>query len=152
MRDAYANMSAPPRTEVKVVVRPVGKQVVFDLSRLGLGPAFDAAMSPQERDAAVQEWVRCFVRRHQSEFDAAARPTGFMAGTVFKAGVEADGVLKRHPDAYQVCADPVLAVAILGRVAGTVYVPRRALRLTERSFATALAFPAKHFPQFGSEP
>ncbi len=152
MRDAYANMSAPPRSRVQVVVRPVGKQVVFDLRRLGLGPALDPEMPPHARAAAVQEWTKDFVSQHQAELDDVPRPTGFMAGSVCKTDGAAGDAVKRHPEAYEVCTDPVLAVAILGRVAGTVYVPRRELRLTESSFAAALAFPAKHFPQFGGQP
>lgn len=39
--DAYHNMSAPPRTTVKMVVRPIGKQIVFDAGCTGVGVAYN---------------------------------------------------------------------------------------------------------------
>lgn len=150
MTGAYANIGGPPRTTIRQVVRPVGKQIVFSMRHLGLGPSLDPKLSPCERNAAVQAWTGEFVRQHQAELDAVPRPSGFVAGDscgdIDKAGCD---VKRWFPNAYQVCEDPILAVAILGRVSGTLYISRRKLRLTEGTLSAAIAFPARYFPQFG---
>lgn len=71
--DAYHNMSAPPRTTVKMVVRPIGKQIVFDAGCTGVGVAYNGEKTDQQRDADIRNWFEDFVRRHKAELDAVPR-------------------------------------------------------------------------------
>ena len=149
--DAYSNMSCPPRTKIQKVVRPVGKQIAFDLEKAGLEePGPDLLLTLDEREAMFNDWLSDFVSQHRAELEAVPRPTGFMVGSVCEEilGPPKD-TMKRYSDLYHVCTDPILTVAILGRMAGLVYVPRRELRLTEDSFSRTIAFPAKFFSQLG---
>ena len=151
MMDAYSNMSAPPRSKVKMVVRPIGRQIVFDLGRVGLGPSYNLKQPQHERDAIIQAWVKDFVSKHKVELDTVPRPTGFMVGSICEdINAPLNDLMRWHPGVYQVCTDPILTVAILGRVSRLIYIPRRELRLTENSFFDTIGFPAKYFPQFGS--
>ncbi len=43
--DAYSNMSAPPRSKVRHVVRPIGRYVKFDIYGVDFTPPFK---SPQD--------------------------------------------------------------------------------------------------------
>ena len=151
MMDAYSNMSAPPRSKVKMVVRPIGRQIVFDLGRVGLGPSYNLKQPQHERDAIIQAWVEDFVSKHKVELDTVPRPTGFMVGSICEdINAPLNDLMRWHPGVYQVCTDPILTVAVLGRVSRLIYIPRRELRLTEDSFFDTIGFPAKYFPQFGS--
>ena len=137
MKDAYSNVAGPPRTTVKKVVRPIGRQIVFDLTRIEHKSLCDLA-SAQE-----------FARQRQVELDAVPRPKGFMVGISYEElHAELESNMKAYPDFYQVCTDPVLALAVLGRVSGLIYVPHRELRLTDACF-DPMSFPAEYFPQFG---
>ena len=149
--NAYQNMSAPPRSKIRNIVRPVGKQIVFDMWHVGLGPSYNLEQPQYERDAIIQAWVEDFASKHKAELDAVPRPTGFMVGSICEdVNAPLDDLMRRHPGVYHVCTDPILTVAILGRVSGLIYVPHRELRLTEDSFINTIGFPAKYFPQFGS--
>ncbi len=137
MTNAYCNMSAPPRSQVQKVVRPVGKLLVFGFSCAGIQVPGDAPGLPDAvRDARIQDWLADFVRQHAAALDAAARPAGFMIGTAFADAGVAD-----------FCRDPLLTVAVLGRMSGRIYIPRRELGLTCHSagYADRVAFPAKYF-------
>ncbi len=148
MINAYCNMSAPPRSQVQKVVRPVGKLLVFGFSCAGLQVPGDVPGLPDTvRDARIQDWLADFVRRHAAALDAAARPAGFMIGTAFADPGEPlkDGMTAS--DVAGFCRDPVLTVAVLGRMSGRIYIPRRELDLTCHSigYADRVAFPAKYF-------
>jgi hypothetical protein len=151
MINGYSNMSAPPRSTIRKVVRPVGKQIVFDMGRVGLGSSHNLKQPQYERDAIIQAWVEDFVSKHKAELDAVPRPTGFMVGSICEdVNAPLGDLMRRYLGVYHVCTDPILTVAILGRVSGLIYVPHRELRLTEDSFFNTIGFPAKYFPQFGS--
>ena len=151
MMDAYSNMSAPPRSKMQITVKPIGRQIVFDLGCAGVGVAYNGEKTDQQREADVRRWFEDFVRRHKAELDAVPRPTGFMVGSLCDdLDAPLSDLMQRHPGIYQVCTDPILTVAILGRVSGMIYVPRRELRLTRDSVEDTIGFPAKYFPQFGS--
>lgn len=133
-----------------MVVRPIGKQIVFDAGCTGVGVAYNGKKTDQQREADVRNWFEDFVRRHKAELDAVPRPTGFMVGSLCEdLNAPLDDLLRRHPGVYQVCTDPILTAAVLGRVSGLIYVPRRELRLTVNSVFDTIGFPAKYFPQFG---
>lgn len=150
--DAYRNMSAPPRTTIRQTIRPIGKQIVFDLGCTGVGVAYNGEKTDQQREADIRNWLEDFVRRHQAELDAVLRPTGFMVGSLCEdINAPLADLLRLHPGVYQVCTDPILTVAVLGRVSGLIYVPRRELRLTIDSVFNTIGFPAKYFPQFQEE-
>ena len=150
MTNAYCNMSAPPRSKIQKVVRPVGKQVAFNMDKIGLeDPSGWLTLTYADREALINDWLTDFVCRHKAELDAVARPTGFMVGSVCEAfSGPQKTCMKEYPSTYIFCTDPILTVAVIGRMAGLVYVPRRELRLTENSFYDTFAFPAKYFPQY----
>lgn len=115
-----------------------------------MGVAYNGKKTDQQREADVRNWFEDFVRRHKAELDAVPRPTGFMVGSLCEdLNAPLDDLLRRHPGVYQVCTDPILTAAVLGRVSGLIYVPRRELRLTVNSVFDTIGFPAKYFPQFG---
>lgn len=148
MINAYCNMSAPPLSRVQKVVRPVGKLLVFGFSCAGLQVPGDAPGQPDTvRDARIQDWLADFVRQHAAALDAVARPAGFMIGTAFAdAGMPLGGG-RTASDVAAFCRDPVLTVAVLGRMSGRIYIPRRELGLTCHGvgYADRVAFPAKYF-------
>ena len=149
MMNAYSNTGVPPRSKVQITVKPIGRQIVFDLAYAGVGVAYNGKKTDQQREADVRSWFEDFVRRHKAELDAVLRPTGFMLGSICEdINAPLDDLMRRYPGVYQVCTDPILTVAILGRVSGLIYVPRRELRLTEDSFFDTIGFPAKYFPQY----
>lgn len=138
MKDAYSNVAGPPRTRVRRDVRPVGKQIVFAVQNCDIGLLYSL------------DYVKEFARQHKTELDAVPRPTGFMVATRWNKNncKTMEDFVQAHPDFYQVCTDPILTLAILGRVAGSIYVPHRELQLTKDSLFP-MSFPAKYFPQFG---
>ena len=154
MTDAYSNMSVPPHSKIQKVVRPVGKQVAFNFEKAGLKePGPELSLTFDEREALFNDWLSDYASKHKAELEAVPRPTGFMVGSICEEilGPPKD-TMKRYPDRYHVCTDPILTVAILGRMAGLLYVPRRELRLTEEAFSRTIAFPEKFFPQLGLTP
>ncbi len=139
MMNAYSNMSAPPRSEVPVVTHIVGKQIVFNIQHAGLDPRLEANQTMQEKAVLAQEWINDFERKHKAELDAVSRPMGYMAGIPYSRGDDAI-----------VCEDPILTVAILGRMSHGLYIPRRELGWCACLIAGSYCFPIKYFPQFGS--
>ena len=138
MTDAYSNVACPPHTTVKKVVRPISRQIVFDLSRIKSESLYELASAKE------------FARQHQAELDTVPRPAGFMVGVPYEdLYLELESHMKAYPDFYQVCTDPILALAVLGRVSGLIYVPHRKLHLTDNC-RYPISFPAEYFPQFGS--
>ncbi len=150
MIDAYCNMSVPPQSKIQIVVRPIGKQVVFDLGRAGIRVPCDLGRPSQECDKSVREWLAGFVSQHKAELDAVPRPLGFMVGSLCEEiNASLEDLMRSHPGVYHVCRDPILTIAVLGRMAGLIYIPQRELRLTDDSFDDTICFPAKYFPQLG---
>jgi hypothetical protein len=147
-------MSAPPRSKIQKVVRPVGKQVAFNFEKAGIQePGPDLLLTIDEREALFNDWLSDYVSQHKAELEDVPRPTGFMVGSICEEILgPPKNTMKRYPDLYHVCTDPILTVAILGRMAGLLYVPRRELRLTEEAFSRTIAFPEKFFPQLGLRP
>lgn len=139
MMNAYSNMSAPPHSDVHVVTHIVGKQIVFNMQYAGLDPRLEANQTMQEKAVLAQEWIKDFERKHKAELDAVSRPMGYMAGIPYSEGDDAI-----------VCEDPILTVAILGRMSHGLYIPRRELGWCACLVSGSFCFPAKYFPQFGS--
>ena len=137
MMNAYANMSAPPRSNVHVATHPVGKQIVFNMQYAGLDPRLEEHQTMQEKAVLAQEWIADFARKHKAELDAVSRPMGFMIG---RSHVSSDDAI--------VCEDPILTVAILGRVSRLLYIPRRELGWHACLVGASICFPAKYFPQY----
>ncbi len=151
MKAAYHNMGGPPRTRVQKVVRPVGEYLVFSFELASLEvPGDAAALTPAERNARIADWLQAFVREHAAALDAAPRPTGFSIGMDCKkqGGGSAHALFKQYPDVFTLCSDPVLTVAVLGRLSDTLYVPRRELRFTCDcpAYTSFVAFPMSDFP------
>ena len=151
MTDAYCNMSVPPRTTVRQVVRPVGRYVEFDI----YGADFIQPFKSPQDFPSPQDWLDDFLARHGDALDSVPRPFGYMIGdSSYK------GSLCGYGDDRRICRDPVLTVAILGRVSGTLYVPHRRIsfgswleKVQEKRFALArkYVFPERYFPQFQTE-
>lgn len=149
--DAYSNMSAPPRSKVKTVVKPIGRYVEFNIYGADFRPPF----RPPQDFPSPQDWLDDFLARHREALDAVPRPSGYMIG---------DSSYKGSPYGYgddrRICRDPVLTVAILGRVSGTMYIPHRRIlfgswleKVHEKCFILArkYVFPERYFPQFQVE-
>ncbi len=133
MTNAYCNMSAPPRSRVHKEVRPFGPHIVFDfaiLSWLNLRPG----------DKELAESLKKFESRNRDALAAVSRPTGYMIAVPLPPR----GPL---PDGFTLCKDPVLTVAILGRLAGGIYIPHRQLCFTQATAKSRFAFPESAFTQ-----
>ena len=135
--NAYSNMSVPPHSDVRVVTRPVGKQVAFNMQCAGFDPRLEEYQTMREKAVVALEWIADFERRHKSELDAVSRPKGFMIGR-FQA----------NDDDAVSCTDPILTVAVLGRVSRLLYIPRRELGWCACLVGGSISFPAKYFPQY----
>ncbi len=133
MTNAYCNMSAPPRSRVHKEVRPFGPHIVFDLSIL-------SGLSECPCDNELVCWLRKFESRHGDALAAAARPAGYMIAVP----LQKQGQL---PDGFTLCKDQVLTVAVLGRLAGGIYIPNRQLCFTRATAKSRFAFPESAFTQ-----
>lgn len=147
MNGAYFNMSAPPRSNVQRIVRPVGRYVKFDIYSAEFTPPFK---SPQDFPSP-QEWLDDFLARHGEALEAVPRPDGFMIGYCSHKGQFG------NCRDVAICRDPILTVAILGRTVGTLYIPRRRImsgawleKVLEKCFMLPrrFFFPERCFPQF----
>ena len=137
--DAYHNMSGPPRSKIQMTVYPVGPQFSIRLAD------FLPEKYPDEDGMWVINWLERFIRDHKSELDCVSRPSGYMIAKLSK--VLPSG--KKISDVR--CKDPVLAVAVLGRLVGNIYIPRREISFSDSYDGwerTAYQFPAKYFPQY----
>lgn len=150
MMDAYSNMSAPPRSMVRRVVRPIGRYVKFDIYGVDFTPPFK---SPQDFPSP-QDWLDDFLAQHGEALDAVPRPSGYMIGYCNHKEISGYG------DDCRICRDPVLTVAILGRVSGTMYIPQRRIlfgswlkKVHAKRFMLSrkYVFPERYFPQFQGE-
>lgn len=150
MMDVYCNMSAPPRTTIRQVVRPIGRYVEFDIYAADFRPPF----RPPKDFPSPQDWLNDFLAQHAQALDAVPRPSGYMVGQCEYRGFSGYGYDCR------ICRDPLLTVAILGRVSGDVYIPRRRImydswltKVHEKCFMLShkYVFPERYFPQFQAE-
>jgi len=150
MTDAYCNMSVPPHTKVRQVVRPIGGYVKFDIYGADFTPPFK---SPQDFQSP-QDWLDDFLAQHGEALDAIPRPSGYMIG------YNDCKCLSGYESNLRICRDPVLTVAILGRVSGAIYIPRRRImfgdwleKVHEKCFMLSRKyfFPERYFPQFQAE-
>ena len=133
MTNAYCNMSAPPRSRVHKEVRSFGPHLVFDLS-------FLSGLSARPCDNELVCWLRKFESRHGDALAAAARPAGYMIAVPLPRGTPL-------PEGFSLCKDQVLTVAILGRLAGGIYIPHRKLGFAQATTQLRFAFPESAFTQ-----
>ena len=133
MTNAYRNMSVPPHTRVRQTVRPVGRSVIFSIHTVSFKPPFG---SPKDFPSP-QDWLDDFLVQHREALEAVSRPSGYMVGY--------HGLMQ---DSRLFCADLILAVAILGRVSGGVYIPRRRIAFGEGLAGTKVySFPERYFSE-----
>ena len=132
MTEAYHNMSVPPRARVERTVKTVGWHIVFDLAGV-------AGMPEKNRGETLSAWFDDFCRDNAAALEAAPRPSGYSMATPLPRD-------KPIPDGFRLCADPILTVAVMGRVAGGLYIPRRGLHLNLDLTDRLYAFPARDFP------
>ena len=133
MTNAYCNMSAPPRSRVHKEVRTIGSHIVFDLAVL-------SGLSERPCDNELTCWLRKFEGRNRDALAAVARPTGYMIAVPLPK----QGLL---PAGFTFCTDQMLTVAILGRLAGGIYIPNRQLCFTQATAKFRFAFPESAFTQ-----
>ena len=133
MTNAYCNMSAPPRSRVHKEVRTIGSHIVFDLAVL-------SGLSERPCDNELTCWLRKFESRHGDALVAVTRPTGYMIAVPLPK----QGLL---PAGFSFCTDQMLTVAILGRIAGGIYIPNRQLYFTQATAKFRFAFPESAFTQ-----
>lgn len=134
MVNAYANMSVPPTSRVvRRIEPPRGPQLAFRLAA-----AAPADAGGDRRDKAALAWFRQFVREHADEIAAAAPPRRFAIARVVPDLAQAGGAT--------VCTDPALAASVVGRIAGTLYVPGRPVRLGPEHAGRWFVLPRSDFP------
>ncbi len=133
MTNAYCNMSAPPRSRVHKEVRTIGSHIVFDLDVL-------SGLSERPCDNELTCWLRKFEIRNRDALAAVSRPTGYMIAVPLPK----QGLL---PAGFSFCTDQMLTVAILGRIAGGIYIPNRQLCFTQATAKFRFAFPESAFTQ-----
>lgn len=133
MTNAYRNMSVPPHTRVRQIVRPVGRSVIFSIHTVSFKPPFG---SPKDFPS-LQDWLDDFLVQHRAALESVPRPSGYMVGY--------HGLMQ---DSHLFCTDPILTVSILGRVSGGVYIPRRRIAFGEELAGTKVySFPERYFPE-----
>ena len=137
MTIGYANMSAPPLSKIQVTVKPVGEHV-----RVKLPSHCNAICSKlwsMNSDSDRASWLQGFVNEHRSELDAVVRPMGFIV--VVNAKASDSSLFRSSP----VVDDWKLALSLLGRMSGGIYIPRREISYSDSLFG-CYAFPARFFP------
>ena len=140
MRSAYHTLMRPPSYTLRQVIRPVGPQVLLALEAVAWAPPFQ----PPSAFPTPEAWLADFLRTHAAALEALPRPSGFLIATPAPAA--------ELPEGCRLCTEPLLTVAVLGRVAGNLYIPRRAIALGAWCTAgTRVCFPAEHFPQFAPQ-
>ena len=131
MTNAYCNMSAPPRSTVRKEIRTVGGCLVFDLVAVCGAPA-------KADENARAAWLEAFVRKHGAALEAVPRPTGYLIATALPPGAPLQA-------GFRLCQDPILTVAVVARLSGGIYIPRRDLRLGAEAVENRHALPAEAF-------
>ena len=145
MTIGYANMSAPPLSKIQVTVKPVGEHILVKLPRHC--NSLYGKLTSMRSDSDRAAWLQGFVNEHRSELDAVVRPMGFVVAVNVKAS---DCSLYRS---FPVVVDWKLALSLLGRMSGGIYIPRREISYSDSLFG-CYAFPARFFPSVpkGEEP
>ena len=134
--NAYHNMSCPPKSNIRKVIRPIGRHIVLCLPSLQTPPLEDVK--------ACDEWLEKFMLEHKEQLEKTPQPTGYVI-PVRPNGVILDEDI--YPG-YRWVHDIVLTVAVLGRMSGGIYIPHREIRLCQALKGEMYAFPAKYFPQY----
>ena len=140
MMNAYHNMSVPPRTTVNQTVKSVGEHLAFKMSEIDFSPPF----RPPGDFPTPQAWLDDFLATHQDALESVLRPTGFMVALVHEDSRRCQWRNRFWP----FCQDPVLAVSVLGRIAGNIYIPLRKITLGPWfDNGKCYIFPRKYFPR-----
>ncbi len=145
MTIGYANMSAPPLSKIQVTVKPVGEHILVKLPRHC--NSLYGKLTSMRSDSDRAAWLQGFVNEHRLELDAVVRPMGFIVAVNAKAS---DYSLF---GSFPVVDDWKLALSLLGRMSGGIYIPRREISYSDSLFG-CYAFPARFFPSVpkGEEP
>ncbi|MBQ8036559.1 MAG: hypothetical protein IJ268_06145 [Proteobacteria bacterium] len=147
---AYHNLMGPPRSTIHKVITPVGRQIFFNFSFTNLHiPYNHPDTTDDKRDEFIQLWLTNYIYQHKAELDAITRPMIYMIANICENIQMTKNNLKDKYPGCHVCCDPILTLAILGRISGNIYVPQREIRLSSHSagFDNIIAFPAKSFSQ-----
>ena len=137
MMNAYSNTGVPPRSKIQVTVKPVGEHILVKMPRHC--NSLYGKLTSMKSDSDRAAWLQGFVNEHRLELDAVVRPMGFIVAVNAKA---ADYSLF---SAFPVVDDWKLALSLLGRISGNIYIPRREISYSD-SLLGCYAFPARFFP------
>ncbi len=150
MIGAYCNMSVPPRTTMEKEVKFVGRRVVFSLSFIGLVPASRqqgrAGISDASQNAKYAAFLEAFERDHGDELAAAPRPAGYVIATKFwdvHFNIDRDAC---YIDC-DICDDTALTIAVVSRIAGGIYIPRRRPAICRDNAGEFFLLPVSVFPE-----
>lgn len=125
MNNAYCNMSVPPRTTMMKDVRLIGKQVLLGLPLIGYPPGDFA-----ELQKLLETW----------DVAMAPRPHGYTIVVKLPEMPATDaGAI--------VCRDQALTLAVVSRIAGGLYIPRRPPRMDKENARAVFQLPASAFPE-----
>ena len=137
MMNAYSNTGVPPRSKIQVTVKPVGEHILVKLPRHC--NSLYGKLTSMKSDSDRAAWLQGFVNEHRLELDAVVRPMGFIVAVNAKA---ADYSLF---STFPVVNNLELALSLLGRMSGNIYIPRREISYSD-SLLGCYAFPARFFP------
>ena len=145
--NAYQNMSAPPRSTIRVTVKPVGEHVLVKLP--SHCDSIRRKLWSMNSDSDRASWLQSFVNEHRPELEAVVRPMGFIVPIIIpiKARVSDSSPFRSLP----VVDDSFLSLSLLGRMSGGIYIPRRKITYSSSLFGW-YAFPVRHFPQYCGAP
>ena len=137
MMNAYSNTGVPPRSKIQVTVKPVGEHILVKLPRHC--NSLYGKLTSMKSDSDRAAWLQGFVNEHRLELDAVVRPMGFIVAVNAKAS---DSSLF---SSFPVVDDWKLALSLLGRISGNIYIPRREISYSDSLFG-CYAFPTRFFP------
>ncbi len=142
MNGAYCNMSVPPKTTVRREIRSVGKSVVFGLKLFG-PDALPVRLEGREpgplTDDDYASWLAALGREKGAELAAAPRPAGYAVALKMHQGLFAEGMCR--------CDSPILTAAVVSRIAGGIYIPRRRPALCRYNAENVFMLQVSAFPQ-----
>ena len=139
MSELLHNMSAPPRSEVRVKKKQVAKYLMFDPRTLNKLLGNKVHLS-----SGVDKRVKHYVEKHPNIIKSIKKPTGFMIGEYIeiKDKPESQTKYKRWLERYEVeeCVDAELLILVLCSTMGDLYIPDRTLSYEKTKFNKILLF------------
>ena len=138
MLNAYANMSVPPTSRVvrRIEPPPRGRFVV------GYGAVLPPGFAKRRHTPAVR-WLENRFRVFRDAIEGAAVPRKYAVVPSLR-GEERPRFSDGLPTVF--CEDPDLVMAVVGRIAGQLYVPLRPVRVRPEALDLWYLFDRADFP------